>query len=29
MAILCLAVAPAVHGWLSGHLGTLDADRTV
>jgi hypothetical protein len=29
LAILCLAVAPAVHGWLSGHLGTLDADRTV
>jgi hypothetical protein len=29
LAVLCLALAPAVHGWLSGHLGTLDADRTV
>ena len=29
LAILCLALAPAVHGWLSEQLGTLDADRTV
>lgn len=29
LAILCLAFAPGVHRWLSGHLGTLDADRTV
>ena len=28
LAIACLAVAPALHGWLSRHLGTLDADRT-
>jgi len=28
LAILCLALAPLVHGWLAGHLGTLDADRT-
>jgi membrane-associated phospholipid phosphatase len=28
LATLCLAFAPAVHRWLSGHLGTLDADRT-
>jgi membrane-associated phospholipid phosphatase len=26
LAVLCLAFAPAVHGWLSRHLGTLDAD---
>jgi membrane-associated phospholipid phosphatase len=29
LAVLCLALAPAVHGWLSRHLETLDADRTV
>jgi membrane-associated phospholipid phosphatase len=29
LAVLCLAVAPALHGWLSRQLGTLDADRTV
>ena len=28
LAILCLALAPPLHGWLAGHLGTLDADRT-
>ena len=28
LAIFCLAFAPAAHRWLSGHLGTLDADRT-
>jgi membrane-associated phospholipid phosphatase len=28
LAVLCLALAPAAHRWLSGHLGTLDADRT-
>jgi membrane-associated phospholipid phosphatase len=28
LAVLCLALAPALHGWLSRHLGTLDADRT-
>jgi membrane-associated phospholipid phosphatase len=28
LAVLCLAVAPALHSWLSAHLGTLDADRT-
>jgi hypothetical protein len=27
LAVLCLALAPALHGWLSGHLGTLDSDR--
>ena len=27
LAVLCLALAPALHGWLSRHLGTLDADR--
>ena len=29
LAVLCLVVAPALHSWLAGHLGTLDADRTV
>jgi membrane-associated phospholipid phosphatase len=29
LAALCLAIAPALHRWLSAHLGTLDADRTV
>jgi membrane-associated phospholipid phosphatase len=29
LAILCLAFAPAVHRWLSGHLGTLDENRTL
>jgi membrane-associated phospholipid phosphatase len=28
LAVLCLALAPPLHGWLAGHLGTLDADRT-
>ncbi|MFO7692686.1 MAG: phosphatase PAP2 family protein [Vicinamibacterales bacterium] len=28
LAILCLVLAPLLHGWLAGHLGTLDADRT-
>jgi membrane-associated phospholipid phosphatase len=28
LALLCMAVAPAAHGWLSQHLGTLDEDRT-
>ena len=27
LAILCLTLAPPLHGWLAGHLGTLDADR--
>jgi len=26
LAVLCLAVAPAAHRWLSAHLGTLDSD---
>jgi hypothetical protein len=29
LAVLCLVLAPPLHGWLAGHLGTLDADRTV
>lgn len=29
LAFLCLALAPALHGWLSEQLETLDADRTV
>ena len=29
LAVLALAIAPALHAWLSRHLGTLDADRTV
>jgi membrane-associated phospholipid phosphatase len=29
LATLCLALAPALHGWLSAQLETLDADRTV
>lgn len=27
LAVLCLVLAPPLHGWLAGHLGTLDADR--
>jgi len=26
LAVLCLALAPALHGWLARHLGTLDSD---
>jgi len=26
LAVLCLAIAPGVHRWLSSHLGTLDND---
>jgi len=26
LAILCLALAPSLHGWLSRHLGTLDSE---
>ena len=26
LAMLCLAVAPVLHGWLAAHLGTLDND---
>jgi hypothetical protein len=29
LAVLCLVLAPLLHGWLAGHLGTLDADRTI
>jgi hypothetical protein len=29
LAAFSLALAPALHGWLSRQLGTLDADRTV
>jgi membrane-associated phospholipid phosphatase len=29
LAVLCLAIAPLLHGWLARHLGTLDADRNV
>jgi membrane-associated phospholipid phosphatase len=29
LAVLCLVVAPPLHGWLARHFGTLDADRTV
>ncbi len=29
LAVLCLVLAPPLHGWLAGHLGTLDADRTI
>ena len=29
LAVLCMAVAPALHGWLARHLETLDAKRTV
>jgi membrane-associated phospholipid phosphatase len=28
LAVLSLALAPALHDWLSRHLGTLDSDRT-
>jgi membrane-associated phospholipid phosphatase len=27
LAMLCLAFTPALHSWLSAHLGTLDTDR--
>jgi membrane-associated phospholipid phosphatase len=29
LGLLCLAAAPALHGWLARRLGTLDAERTV
>jgi membrane-associated phospholipid phosphatase len=29
LAVVCLVVAPPLHGWLARHFGTLDADRTV